>query len=287
MTAMRVLLVLPWACWSAHAAEVSIETCVSTFFTEKSTQTDVGGFSSTCYTMDGSVFREENKFFSSSSDREIRDFALGVCNTSGATQQYVTTHELKYTINKTADADERVDVRVHYDPISEVVTEGSGTVTSQSEFELENNVCVDFIPFLLSTSFQAYSGLDSSLLVDQQDLNGIFWEPDVPGHGFDFKLHELGFTVFYYGHTADGQRLWLISEPYSEPVRFYENLSMQMYEVAQGTFGAPAPGAETVWGTMTLTLVDCDHGNVVLDGVDGRISINLERLVGLPISSCP
>jgi len=60
-----------------------------------------------------------------------------------------------------------------------------------------------------------------------------------------------------------------------------------MYEVAQGTFGAPAPGAETVWGTMTLTLVDCDHGYVVLDGVDGRISINLERLVGLPISSCP
>ena len=60
---------------------------------------------------------------------------------------------------------------------------------------------------------------------------------------------------------------------------------MDMYEVTQGTFGLPVQPA-TYWGTIAITLADCDSGSAALSGVDGDFEMDLARLAGLPGVDC-
>jgi hypothetical protein len=279
----NTLLVTLFVSFSVFAAEVSIEACVSTVFTEKSTNTDVAGFASTCYTLEGAATLDENINFKSASDAENRDFMVGLCNLSGSTQQYTARHELKYTINKTADMSERVDAKVKYGPIEGTATEGEGTLTAVYDFEEENGLCADYV-FELSSSYKVFAGISPDRLTSQQDLNGVFYDPANSGHGFDFNLHEFGLTVYYYGHTKDGERLWLISEVHTDEIRLRDQITLNMYEIAEGTFGAP--GDVTAWGTLNITWEDCNSGYVTLDGVDGQMNMSIVRIVGLPESAC-
>lgn len=283
MKQFNTLLVTLFASFSVFAAEVSIEACVSTVFTEKSTNTDVAGFASTCYTLGGAAVLDANINFKSASDAENRDFMVGLCNLSGSTQQYTASHELKYTINKTADMFERVDVKVKYGPIEGTATEGEGTLTAAYDFEEDNGLCADYV-FELSSSYKVFAGISPGRLTSQQDVNGLFYDPAKPGHGFDFNLHELGLTVYYYGHTSSGERLWLISELHTDEIRFWDPIKLDMYEITEGTFGTP--GSETVWGTVTISLEDCNSGYVTFNGTDGQMNMNIVRLVGLPESAC-
>lgn len=116
-------------------------------------------------------------------------------------------------------------------------------------------------------------------------LNGVFYDMDNPGHGFDFIVHELGFTVYYYGHTSNGERLWLVSEVLTDDLQFGVPYELEMYEVIDGVFGNPVP-PETLWGTITITMEDCDSGHASFDGIDGDLEMNLVRLIGLPGLDC-
>lgn len=122
-------------------------------------------------------------------------------------------------------------------------------------------------------------------IVNQDALNGIYFDSSLPGHGFDFKKHQYGLTVFYYGHTYEGQRLWLISDLYSDFVRFGEQVTLQMNQVVDGTFGNPQQN-ETQWGTLTFQLSDCDSGTALLNGNDGDLQVDFVRLVGLEDVDC-
>lgn len=122
-------------------------------------------------------------------------------------------------------------------------------------------------------------------LQNQVALNGLFYDPANPGHGFDINVLDSGATMFYYGHTSNGERLWLISDLYTADFEFGVPFEMDMYEVAQGTFGSPVQPA-AYWGTIAITLADCDSGSAVLSGIDGEFEMNLERLAGLPGVDC-
>jgi hypothetical protein len=116
-------------------------------------------------------------------------------------------------------------------------------------------------------------------------LNGVFYDDDNPGHGFNFIVHELGFTVYYYGHTSNGERLWLVSEVLTDDLQFGVPYEMKMYEVTDGVFGQPAP-PETLWGTISITMTDCDSGHASFNGLDGDLEMDLVRLIGLPGLDC-
>ena len=47
-------------------------------------------------------------------------------------------------------------------------------------------------------------------------------------------------------------------------------LELGFYEVTDGVFGAPVL-PESYWGTITITLSDCDTGRVEFDGLDGLV----------------
>jgi hypothetical protein len=284
MNRILACLILGAVSLNVQAASVSVEACVSTIFTEVATGNDVAGFSSTCYPLEGEAMRDENLTYKSAADSERRDFLVGLCNTSGATIQYTARHELRYTITESTVENERVNVSVYYDPIPETATEGNGTVTSTRDFEVPDGICADYV-FNLSASYQVSSSLYSNRLSNNHDINGLFFDPNNPGHGFDFNAHEQGLTVYYYGHTASGERLWLISDLVRGPIRTFEEVTIDIYEVPDGTFGQPQGGA-VLWGTLVLTLWDCDNAYAVLDGKDGRLVMNLERLVGLGDSAC-
>ena len=70
---------------------------------------------------------------------------------------------------------------------------------------------------------------DGSLLNDL-GMNGLFYDPNNPGHGFNFLVHSGGFTVYYYGHTAGGERLWLMSETLDADLEFEAPYELEMYE---------------------------------------------------------
>jgi len=128
---------------------------------------------------------------------------------------------------------------------------------------------------------------DTQLPVLSRDvgLNGQFYDPDNPGHGFDFNVHELGFTIYYYGHTSTGERLWLVSELFTGDLQFGVPYQLEMFEVVEGVFGQPVP-PETSWGTITINMADCDSGHASFNGFDGNLEMDLVRIIGLPGLDC-
>jgi hypothetical protein len=122
-------------------------------------------------------------------------------------------------------------------------------------------------------------------LVNDVAANGLFYDPANPGHGFDFNVFPSGLTVFYYGHSAAGDRLWLISETHPGKLYFQQPLALEFFEIADGYFGAPHPPT-TPWGDITITLADCNSGHAELDGKDGLVAMDLVRLGGLAAASC-
>ena len=120
---------------------------------------------------------------------------------------------------------------------------------------------------------------------NQMAFNGLFYDPENSGHGFDFNVHEAGLTVYYYGHTSTGERLWLISGLYDGNIEFDVGLELEMFEIVTGVFGSPVEPA-TSWGTITITMADCDSGHASFNGVDGHLEMDLVRLVGLAGMDC-
>ena len=116
-------------------------------------------------------------------------------------------------------------------------------------------------------------------------MSGAFYDSDKPGHGFNFIVHDFGFSAFYYGHTATGERLWLVSSPFSEDLQYGVPFELEMFEVPEGVFGQPV-APETPWGTITINLVDCDSGHASFDGLDGLLEMDLVRLTHLPGIDC-
>lgn len=115
--------------------------------------------------------------------------------------------------------------------------------------------------------------------------NAVYYDPNNPGHGFDFNVIEPGIFIFYYGHTAAGERLWLISDLYPGEVQYGVPFELTVFERADGSFGLPGSN-ETVWGTITFTLHDCGTGHATFSGIDGAQEMDFVRLAGLPGIQC-
>jgi hypothetical protein len=116
-------------------------------------------------------------------------------------------------------------------------------------------------------------------------VNGLFYDPNNPGHGFNFVVHGSGLTVYHYGHTATGERLWLVSETFAGDLEFDAPIELAMSEVLSGVFGQPQFEL-TSWGTLTIDLADCDTGHASFSGIDGALEMDFIRLTGIPGIRC-
>ena len=268
----------------ATAAEITVEACASATVTFQSAPNVMSGFPEECINLAESVELEESQTRTAHSDSRTHTFAYGGCNSSGADVNYTMEHRWRYTITTNADEDERANGWVKYGVSPTVYTEGSDSFVSVDNGTIENNLCVDaFVK--LSASAEAVTGLDSFVLFNDQGVNGLFFDINNPGHGFDFNVHTAGLTIFYYGHTAAGERLWLISETHTENLEYGVPMELEMFEVNSGSFGNPIM-PETSWGMITIWLSDCNSGHASFNGADGILEMDFVRLAGLKNLDC-
>jgi len=142
-----------------------------------------------------------------------------------------------------------------------------------------------FDDLLVGHTFEDVSNPPTGLLINPAGLNGLFFDPAKPGHGFNFVVHNFGLTIYYFGHTENGERLWLVSESYAKGVQYSQPFALEAFEVVYGTFGQPQI-PETSWGTIVIEMADCDTGHASLDGVDGDLEMNFIRLTSMPGITC-
>jgi len=283
-----VMMFLPL---TVHGGNVTVQACASAVVTSESSpgaiqwKSGVAGFNEECISLDLAAILEGSLESVNRSDSQTRAFQWGGCNFTQNDVAFTVQFNWNYAIQTSVEEGETASALVSFDYADEDYKQGSGTHSRVFENMIPAGVCVDGSGPELTARAQISATYSEWRLRNAQAVNGVFYDPSNPGHGFDFNVHEQGMTVFYYGHTADGERLWLISEPLQDKLEYYRPYSLQMFEVKDGTLGAPVP-VETSWGTLTLDLEDCDTVYAVLDGADGRIQVNLNRITGLAGKRC-
>lgn len=271
----------------AQAASVTVEACAEVAVTSHSGDTPPPlAFPERCLNVELAVDGKAGDGFGLDRDTALRDvsWAYGGCNSSGGSIDYTLENRYRYAIVTNADHDEHTAVEVEISLADEAFTSGADTVVTTGEGSFPDALCVDgFIRIRIAA--EAASGIDPTVLANPVALSGFFYDPENPGHGFDVKRVERGVVIYYYGHTADGERLWLVSDVYEEPVWFQTPFGMTFYEVRDGNFGTPVAEV-TPWGELTVVFDDCDRGTAWLDGSDGELQMPLVRLAGLPGMGC-
>ncbi|MEM9532863.1 MAG: GDSL-type esterase/lipase family protein [Pseudomonadota bacterium] len=116
---------------------------------------------------------------------------------------------------------------------------------------------------------------------------GLWFDPAFDGEGYDIVQSEGGVTVFFYGYGADGDRLWLISETFSDRLAFNSPVTLNMLVGDGGTFQQPIPGSQLEnWGSLTMTVTECGVGEFVLDGQDGIKNHSVIKLADVVGTGC-
>ena len=119
-------------------------------------------------------------------------------------------------------------------------------------------------------------------------IAGLWYDPAFDGEGFNIIPTRAGLVVFFYGYTEEGQRLWLISEAFSNEIAFGQMLDLQMYEGSGGTYDKPAPSeiALSIWGRLKIEFIACDSARFELDGLDGVKVTQQVKLAGIMEADC-
>lgn len=118
-------------------------------------------------------------------------------------------------------------------------------------------------------------------------VSGLWFDPALDGEGYNIIQAAAGTVIFFYGFTADGERLWLVSETASDPITLNGSLILTMFRGTPGSFDLPSPSTELEsWGTLEVTLSSCTQGVFLLDGTDGQKTSNVIQLAGIAGSEC-
>jgi len=119
-------------------------------------------------------------------------------------------------------------------------------------------------------------------------LAGLWYDPALDGEGFNVITTPSGMVLFFYGYTAEGQRLWLISETFSADFGFEQVLDLTMYEGEGGTFSQPAPSSEALreWGRLNALFDACGTSRLALNGDDGVKATYQVKLAGITDADC-
>ncbi len=116
-------------------------------------------------------------------------------------------------------------------------------------------------------------------------LSGLWFDPEVPGDGFNIVESGAGSTLFYYGFDERGYRLWLISDTFVAPDSG-ETTGIPLFKLADGVFGTPDVESLETWGEATLHRSSCSSMQITLDGQTGLRDIPGQSLVGIAGLEC-
>ncbi len=131
------------------------------------------------------------------------------------------------------------------------------------------------------------TGGGNSGQLSPQSISGLWYDPAFNGTGFNFLVADNGFMATYYGRSAGGGLLWLISTDIpTGPVQVNTRYTLIMGNTTAGTFSSPAYEMAN-WGQLDVTFSSCTRATATLSGKDGVQQLNLQRLGGVAgISAC-
>jgi hypothetical protein len=123
---------------------------------------------------------------------------------------------------------------------------------------------------------------------NQAAFSGLWYDPQKDGEGFNVISGVPGTVIYYYGSSATGERLWLVSDLLTNDISDGTTVSGTMYEAVGGDFYHPAPSATALrnWGTIEARFDDCNGGRFLLTGSDGNKSSDVVKLAGVGGAKC-
>lgn len=128
----------------------------------------------------------------------------------------------------------------------------------------------------------------SDTVRDPRGFAGAWFDPATSGQGLSMLWIPGGvLTVSFFGYRNDGSNLWLLGVRQG-PIRFGETMVIPLDLNRGGRFGnfAPAQVERVAWGSLTLRFDSCSSGQAILDGLDGRQTMALTKLVGIDGLGC-
>ncbi|MEM9305040.1 MAG: hypothetical protein AAGE01_23215 [Pseudomonadota bacterium] len=126
-------------------------------------------------------------------------------------------------------------------------------------------------------------------ILDTSAMTGLWFDAATPGDGFYLLGVDGDLVLYYYGSTADGERLWLVSDRLAAPTRFGSSLAFPLFEALGGTFDEPRPSADSLrpWGVVYLDFADTATGRFRLEGREGTRTFTASRLAGRDRDASP
>ncbi len=120
------------------------------------------------------------------------------------------------------------------------------------------------------------------------DWSGPWFDPTLDGEGYLVFVTPAGWLIYFFGYSADGQRLWLVSNIVPiDQVEFGMAYEFSMLVGTPGSFEQPTPSSQLIaWGTLQVILNGCFTGVFTLDGTDGMKVSNAQKIVGVDTTSC-
>lgn len=237
----------------------------------------IGGFTEQCINLNMTLETDLNDKYKRISEDQPLHLAWGGCNTTGVDVNFTMETNWHYSITTLAEEGERASAHMRYAQSPTYRNTGTAAFTDTFSDVMSDGICIDAFPTLL-IGFDIATGLDPLSLRRDENVRGLFFDVDNPGHGFDFNFLTAGFQLFYYGHTPEGERLWLISEPIDENIEYGQPVELDLFEVPVGTYGFPDNSSTVDWGTVTILFSDCKTAQVFMQGADGNLSLDLVRL---------
>jgi len=118
--------------------------------------------------------------------------------------------------------------------------------------------------------------------------SGLWYDPGKDGEGYNVISGKYTTVIYYYGSSAVGERLWLISDGMSNDIRDGTTVTARMYEAVGGDFYHPEPSASSLrdWGTIEARFDDCHEGRFILSGSDGNKTSDVVKLAGVSGADC-
>ncbi len=199
------------------------------------------------------------------------------------------------------------DDRMIPGPGADAIDGGEGSDTVEYDFPIEGvELLYDRVTFIRNgdgsindqvenTEYALFNGSATPLPTDHQSaiasLNGVaglWFDPAFDGEGFNVITTPSGTVLFFYGYTASGQRLWLISETLTDGFAFEQVLDLQMFEGQGGTFDQPAASSDALseWGRLKGLFDACGTGRFALHGKDGVKTTYQIKLAGITNADC-
>jgi hypothetical protein len=120
--------------------------------------------------------------------------------------------------------------------------------------------------------------------------SGAWFDTTLDGEGFQVFDTPVGWIIYYFGYSPDGNHYWLVSEvsEIGDPV-LDQSYYMKMMVGTPGSFNSPTPSDQLVeWGQLAVNFESCSKGVFVLESTSLQLLkiSSVIKIIGVDGAGC-